>query len=51
MTSAILVLNAGSSSIKFALYEAAQLGVLCKGDIGAIGIEATIKVKIGRAHV
>jgi len=44
MTSAILVLNAGSSSIKFALYEAAQLGVLCKGDIDAIGIEATIKV-------
>lgn len=44
MTRAILVLNAGSSSIKFALYEAVQLSLLCKGDIDAIGIEAKIKV-------
>jgi acetate kinase len=43
MTAAILVLNAGSSSLKFALYGAAQLDVLCKGHIEAIGYDATFK--------
>jgi acetate kinase len=53
MTSLILVLNAGSSSIKFALYEARELGVVCNGAIDAIGIYATIKVEgpVGRSLI
>ena len=34
-TPAILVLNAGSSSLKFALYAVADLAPLCRGDIDA----------------
>ena len=37
MTSAVLILNAGSSSIKFALYETERLEVLCRGAIDGIG--------------
>lgn len=37
MTPAILVLNAGSSSLKFALYAADRLDLLCQGVIEAIG--------------
>ncbi len=37
MRSAILVLNLGSSSLKFALYSAEGLDVLCRGVISAIG--------------
>lgn len=35
MTPALLVLNAGSSSLKFGLYAAADLGLLCRGGIDA----------------
>ncbi|WP_262267465.1 acetate/propionate family kinase [Microvirga yunnanensis] len=44
MTVAILVLNAGSSSLKFALYEPEELALLCRGTIGAIGGETYLKV-------
>jgi acetate kinase len=37
MTDAILVLNAGSSSLKFAVFGSAQLDVLCRGGIDSIG--------------
>ncbi|MGO9007317.1 MAG: acetate/propionate family kinase [Beijerinckiaceae bacterium] len=43
MPNAILVLNAGSSSLKFALYEADTLVVLCRGEIEEIG-RAELKV-------
>jgi acetate kinase len=36
MTEAIVVLNAGSSSLKFALYDL-ELGLLCRGEIEEIG--------------
>ena len=45
MTSAILVFNAGSSSIKFALYEAPGLEVLCQGGVDAIGNDAKLEVR------
>ena len=37
MTQGILVLNAGSSSLKFALYRAEDLACLCRGGIDGIG--------------
>ncbi|HEU0220608.1 MAG TPA: acetate/propionate family kinase [Paracoccaceae bacterium] len=37
MTAAILVLNAGSSSLKFGLYERGSLAMLCRGGVGGIG--------------
>lgn len=49
MTSAILVVNAGSSSIKFAVYEAQSLDNLCHGGIEGIG--ATVKFHIAGSHV
>lgn len=42
MTAAILVLNAGSSSIKFPLYEPDALALLRRGTIGAIGGETAL---------
>jgi acetate kinase len=44
-TRAFLVLNAGSSSLKFGLYAAADLAVVCRGGIEAIGSGATWSVK------
>ncbi len=49
MTSAILVLNAGSSSIKFAVYETHSLDVLCRGSIDGIG--ATVRFRISGPHI
>ncbi|MFT5417637.1 MAG: acetate kinase, partial [Gammaproteobacteria bacterium] len=40
MMPAILVFNAGSSSVKFALYVQATLDILCRGQIANIGIRA-----------
>jgi acetate kinase len=40
----VLVLNVGSSSIKFALYGAGQLDVICRGGIEGIGRGAKFKV-------
>lgn len=37
MNSVILALNAGSSSLKFALYDVDELACLCRGAVGAIG--------------
>lgn len=37
MSSVVLALNAGSSSLKFALYDAGGLALLCRGAIEAIG--------------
>ena len=42
MSSAILVLNAGSSSVKFALYDRAALTPLCRGEIEGVGHRARI---------
>lgn len=42
MTDAILVLNAGSSSSKFALYERQALALLCRGEIEEIGRAALL---------
>jgi acetate kinase len=42
---AFLVLNAGSSSLKFGLYAADDLAALCRGGIEAIGLGATFQVK------
>lgn len=50
MIPAILVLNAGSSSLKFALYEPERLDSLCRGEIGAIGGETYLRV-VGPAAV
>lgn len=44
MTPTILVLNAGSSSIKFALYEAGTAHRLCRGGVSGIGCEAKVDV-------
>jgi acetate kinase len=45
MTDAVLVLNVGSSSVKFALYALASLDSLCRGGIDAIGTErAAIRI-------
>lgn len=49
MTRAVLVLNAGSSSIKFAVYEASDLAVLCRGQIDSIGASPQFRVKGSRA--
>ena len=45
MTRSILVLNAGSSSIKFALYEAMALAPICQGEIEGIGRSAYFALK------
>jgi len=39
MTDAVLVLNAGSSSVKFGLYALPSLNPLCRGGIDAVGTE------------
>jgi len=41
----ILVINAGSSSIKFALYDQKNLGVLLQGALEAIGTKADFSIK------
>ena len=52
MTPSILVVNAGSSSIKFALYEAIALAPICQGEIEEIGHSArfasTAEIETGR---
>jgi acetate kinase len=40
MMQALLILNVGSSSIKFALYAADDLALLCRGNIDALGSAA-----------
>lgn len=44
MTASILIFNAGSSSIKFAIYEAETLEIFVSGEIAAIGEAARFKV-------
>lgn len=44
MIHAILVLNAGSSSLKFALYRESDLVALCRGGIDGIGKTARLKL-------
>ena len=44
MTEAILVLNAGSSSLKFALFEADSLDRLYRGQVEDIGVDAKLRV-------
>ena len=48
MTKAILTLNAGSSSVKFALFDCENdLAALQKGQISGIGTDAVLKIKDG----
>ncbi|MGO4724402.1 MULTISPECIES: acetate/propionate family kinase [unclassified Inquilinus] len=49
MIDAVLVLNAGSSSLKFALYERDGLALLCRGGISEIGRAGTVKASGPRA--
>ncbi|MDP4003307.1 acetate/propionate family kinase [Methylobacterium sp. NEAU K] len=49
MTPTILVLNAGSSSLKFALFEAGTARVLCRGGVSGIGREAKVEASGTRA--
>lgn len=42
MTDGVPVLNGGSSTIKFALYGAEQLDVMCCGGIEGIGRQGTV---------
>lgn len=51
MNQAILVLNAGSSSLKFALYRADDLAALCRGGIDGIGKSAKLKLNEAPAAV
>ena len=51
MSQAILVLNAGSSSLKFALYRADDLAALCRGGIDGIGKIAKLKLSQAPAAV
>ena len=52
MSACVAVLNAGSSSIKFALYRADQeLGLLFRGQIQGIGAEARLKVLDDRQRI
>lgn len=43
MSAAILVINAGSSSVKFALYDQSTLVPLCRGEIEGIGSRARVE--------
>lgn len=45
MTSAILILNACYSTLKFALYEPSDLAFLRRGTIGGIGGVSDLKVR------
>ena len=45
MTCAVIVLNAGSSSIKFALYDSRSLAVMMRGRIDDIGDTARLEIK------
>ena len=52
MSACVAVLNAGSSSIKFALYRADQeLGLLFRGQIQGIGAKARLKVLDDRQRI
>ncbi len=44
MSNAILVLNAGSSTVKFALYEAETLQPLCRGEVDRVGADSRLHV-------
>ena len=46
MTSAILTLNAGSSSLKFRIFDRAGLSLLAKGAVSRIGANAEIKASL-----
>jgi acetate kinase len=51
VTAAFFVLNAGSSSLKFAVYQADNLDVLCRGEVADIGREARLAVSGPQANV
>lgn len=48
---AILVINSGSSSIKFAVFDDSDLSELVKGQIDGIGSHASFKVKSPDQHI
>src|SRR5215472_15636128 len=46
MSGCVAVINAGSSSVKFALYEAAaEAGLLYRGQVEGIGLHPSLKVR------
>jgi acetate kinase len=47
LTPGILIFNVGSSSIKFALYQADNLSLICRGEIGGIGNSIRLREKGG----
>ncbi len=49
-TEAILAINAGSSSLKFALYEATSLALLCRGGVSGLGAAAGSRSQAPGAH-
>lgn len=44
MTDAILAINAGSSSLKFALYAAESLAALCRGGVSGLGASPRLEI-------
>lgn len=44
MTDAILAINAGSSSLKFALYAAESLALLCRGGVSGLGASPRLEI-------
>jgi acetate kinase len=50
MSAAVLVLNAGSSSLKFSLYGAAADALLCRGQIAAAAGVVTLRATYPVAH-
>ena len=51
MSDAIFVINAGSSSIKFALFQIADLQLLLRGQIAGIGVAADCEFNIDETRV
>lgn len=50
MRKALLILNAGSSSIKFAIYEYEQLAILCRGQIASISNNSCFTAEINNSN-
>jgi len=50
MRKALLILNAGSSSIKFAIYEYEQLSLLCRGQIASISSNSCFTAEINNSN-
>ena len=51
MSAAILVLNAGSSTLKFGLYDVETLRVLGRGSVDTVGVEPRLKTSGSEIHI